>query len=157
MPIEGLERRLADHPFFAGLPRTDIDLITGCAMNVRFPAETYMFREGDPSDRFYLLRTGRVAVEIASPATGAIIIRTVGPGDILVFSWLFPPYRMQFDGRTLDDVHAFAFDAVCLRNKCDEDPRLGYELMKRFSQVLLDQLQATRLQVLDVYGRAHAR
>jgi len=155
--MEGLDRLLAEHPFFAGLGRADIELLSGCATNARFDLETYLFHEGDPADKFYLIRNGAVALEVASPSTGAIIVQTLHPGDVVGFSWLFPPYKMQFDARAIELVRAFAFDAVCLRRKCDEDPRLGYEMMKRFSAGILSRLQASRLQLLDVYGHARAR
>lgn len=155
--MEGLEHLLAAHPFFSGLEQRDIALLSGCAANARFDPETYLFHEGDPADRFYLLRAGTAALEIVSPAAGPVIVQTLHPGDVVGYSWLFPPYRMQFDVRAVELVRAFAFDAVCLRGKCDEDPRLGYEMMKRFSAGILSRLQATRLQLLDVYGHAHAR
>ena len=155
--MEGLERLLAEHPFFHGLDPAYIELISGCAANRRFNEGTYLFHEGDPADQFYLLRTGTVALEIVGAPQGPIIIETLGPGEVLGFSWLFPPYRMQFDGRAVDTVLAHAFDGACLRGKCDADPRLGYELMKRFSRDLLERLQATRLQILDVYGHAPVR
>jgi CRP/FNR family transcriptional regulator, cyclic AMP receptor protein len=154
--MEGLERLLAQHPFFNGLEPPDIALLSGCASNAVFAAGGYLFHEGDPADSFYLIRTGSVALEVASPASGAVIVQTLHPGDVVGFSWLFPPYRMQFDAHATEQVRAFAFDAVCLRGKCDQDPRLGYEMMKRFSAGILSRLQAARLQILDVYGHARA-
>jgi CRP/FNR family transcriptional regulator, cyclic AMP receptor protein len=94
---------------------------------------------------------------VSSPTAGAVIIETLQAGEIVGFSWLIPPYRMQFDARAVGPVRAFVFDAVCLRGKCDLDPRLGYEMMKRISAGMLSRLQATRLQLLDVYGHVHAR
>jgi CRP/FNR family cyclic AMP-dependent transcriptional regulator len=155
--MEGLERLLAAHPFFTGLDPRDIALLSGCAMNARFDGDTYLFHEGDPANRFFLLRSGMVALEVMSPAAGPVIIETLSAGEVVGFSWLIAPYRMQFDARAVEPVRAFVFDAVCLRGKCDQDPRLGYEMMKRFSAGILSRLQATRLQLLDVYGHAHAR
>ncbi|HSO94131.1 MAG TPA: cyclic nucleotide-binding domain-containing protein [Candidatus Dormibacteraeota bacterium] len=155
--MEGLERLLAEHRFFRDLDPAYIELLSGCAANRRFNEGTYLFHEGDPADHFYLIRTGTVALEIAGSPRGPIILQTLGVGDMLGFSWLFPPYRMQFDARAVETVVAHVFDGACLRGKADADPRLGYELMKRFSRDLLQRLQATRLQILDVYGHAAAR
>lgn len=147
-----IDALLADHPFFRGLLPDDLALIAGCGSNVRFDVGAYLFHEGDPSDRFYLIRHGRVAIEISSPGRGRMTISTLGPGDMLGWSWLVPPYSKQSDARALELVRATAFDGACIRKKCEEDPRLGYELLKRFAQIIGQRLRATRMQLLDVYG-----
>lgn len=143
---------LAGHPFFRGLPSDDVQLIAGCGSNVHYAENDVIFREGDPADHFYLLRHGRVALEIASPDRGPLMVLTLGAGDVLGWSWLVPPYRMSCDARALELVRATEFDGACIRRKCEEDPRLGYELLKRFAMVFGQRLRAARLQVLDVYG-----
>jgi hypothetical protein len=75
---------------------------------------------------------------------------------VIGWSWLFPPYRWHFDGRALSSVRATSFDGACLRGKCDQDPALGYELMKRFARVFSERLRGTRLRLLDVYGDGNA-
>ena len=100
------------------------------------------------------MRHGRVVLETFVPGRGALTIETLEEGDLLGWSWLFPPYRWHFDARALDLVRAVAFDGACLRGKIDDDHALGYELLDRFSPVMLERLQATRLQLLDVYGSA---
>lgn len=152
MTAHGLEPLLLEHAFFRGLAPRDVALLAGCASNVRFAADELVFREGDPADRFFLLREGRVAVEVRVPARGSVVLQTLEAGDVLGWSWLFPPYRWTFDARALEPVRALAFDGVCLRRKCDEEPRLGYALMQRFARIVTERLQAARLQLLDVYG-----
>jgi CRP/FNR family transcriptional regulator, cyclic AMP receptor protein len=143
---------LADHPFFRDLPSGDLALIAGCGSNVHYAENAIIFHEGDAADHFYLLRHGRVALEIASPDRGPLAVLTLGAGDVVGWSWLVPPYRMSCDARALEPVRATQFDGTCIRRKCEEDPRLGYELLKRFAGVLGHRLRATRLQMLDVYG-----
>jgi CRP/FNR family cyclic AMP-dependent transcriptional regulator len=150
--IEGLERIVRDHAFFAGLDEEFSRLVSGCAKNVRFDAGQYLFHEGEPADVFYLLRHGRVALEITAPERGPVTFQTVVAGEIVGVSWLIPPYRWTYDAKALELVRAIAMDATCLRQKCDDDHHLGYEMMKRFVPVLVERLQATRLQILDVYG-----
>ncbi len=150
--MQTLEAVLAEHAFFRGLPPDDLQLIAGCGSNVRFQGGEDIFHEGDSSDRFYLVRHGRVALEISSPERGRMIIQTLGEGDLLGWSWLVPPYRMSCDARAVELTRATAFDGACIRKKCEADPRLGYELLKRFAQIIGQRLQATRLQLLDVYG-----
>jgi CRP/FNR family transcriptional regulator, cyclic AMP receptor protein len=153
-----IEPLLRGHKFFAGLGDDHLKLLTGCAANVVFPAGTFLFREGEPADTFFLIRDGSVALEIAAPGRGALVVQTMHEGDVVGFSWLVEPHhRFEFDGRAVERVRALQMDGACLRGKCDEDLRLGYELMRRFAALAYSTLQATRLQLLDVYGHAHDR
>ncbi|MDE2162742.1 MAG: cyclic nucleotide-binding domain-containing protein [Alphaproteobacteria bacterium] len=149
--MEGLERIVREHPFFAGLKEGFCQLISGCAKNVRFEAGQYLFHEGQAADQFYILRSGRVALEMSAP-TRSLTIQTLGEDEIVGASWLVAPYRWGFDAKALELTRAISMDAACLRGKCDDDHDLGYEMMKRFAPVLIQRLQATRLQILDVYG-----
>ncbi|MGZ4120815.1 MAG: cyclic nucleotide-binding domain-containing protein [Actinomycetota bacterium] len=155
--MESLERLLSEHAFFRGMDPPYLELIAGCGSNVRFRADTFIFREGEPADLFYLIRHGKVALEIGGVARGPIVIQTVGPDEVVGWSWLFEPYEWNLDARVVEDVRAISFAADCLRLKCEADTRLGYEMMQRFAQVILQRLDATRYQLLDVYGHAGAR
>ena len=97
-----------------------------------------------------------MVLEVSAPGRGPLLIETLQPGDVVGWSWLFPPYRWQLDGRTTEPSELIAFDGACLRGKSDEDHELGYQLMRRFAANVVDRLQATRLQLLDVYGRVGA-
>ena len=153
MTIHNLEPFIAEHAFFAGLSPAYITLIAGCAKNVVYDAGAFVFKQGETAEWFYVVRDGHVAVEVPAPSGGSVRVATVERDEILGWSWLMPPYVYQFDARALDKTRAVAIDGHCLRKKCDDDPALGYELMKRFSQVMTERLQAARLQLLDVYGK----
>ncbi|MCX8011107.1 MAG: cyclic nucleotide-binding domain-containing protein, partial [Ignavibacteria bacterium] len=101
---------------------------------------------------FYLIRAGRIALEIYVPEKGHVKIQTLEEDDILGWSWLIPPYRWHFDAKAIETVRAIAIDGKCLRRKCDDDVNLGYELFKRFSHIMESRVQALSLQVLDLYG-----
>lgn len=150
--METLEPILVQHPFFQDIDATHQRLLVGCASNVRFAAGADLFREGDAADQFYLIRHGRVALQVFIPGQGRITLETIEAGDVLGWSWLFPPYRWHFDAQALELTRAIAFDGGCLRAKCDDDHHLGYTLMQRFARIMMQRLQATRLQLLDVYG-----
>lgn len=147
-----LDEVIASSPVFAGMAHDDLALIAGCAQNVGFEEGQLLFREGQSADVFYLVRKGRVALEVHTPERGGLIVDSADPGEVVGWSWLLPPYRWHFDARAAEEVRAIAFDGECLRGKCDEDTRLGYELMQRFGQVMIDRLQNTQLRLLDVYG-----
>ncbi len=150
--MEDLKTYLHEHPFLQGLNAPHLDLIVGCAKNVRFDTGEFIFKEGQEANEFFLVRHGKVSLEIYAAEKGHIAVQTVGEGDVLGWSWLIPPYNWQFDARATEMTRAIALDGLCLRNKCEKDHDLGYELLKRFSYVVSQRLESTRLQLLDVYG-----
>jgi CRP-like cAMP-binding protein len=151
--METIEPLLAAHPFLKGLDPKHLKLIVGCASNKVINPGQFIFHEGEEADSFYFIRQGRVTVEVFSPEGGAITIQTCTDGDVLGWSWLIEPYRWRFDARATEQTRAVALDGKCLREKCDKDHDLGYELMKRFGLIIAERLEATRLQLLDVYGK----
>lgn len=150
--MKTLEETLAEHPFFHGLEPHYLQLAVGCASNVRFDAGEFIFREGEEANHFYLIRHGKVSLEVFAPNRGSLVIQTLEEGDILGWSWLIPPYQWRFDAKAIELTRAIALDGKCLRGKCEEDHDLGYELLKRFAAILGQRLDATRFQLLDLYG-----
>jgi CRP-like cAMP-binding protein len=151
--MQSVESLIRDAPVFHDLQPEQLELVAGCASNARFNGDDVLFREGDPADTFYLVRQGTVAIEVFDATHGSKPIETIEAGEVIGWSWLFPPYRWHFDARALTLVRATAFDGACLRRKCEEDPAFGYQLMTRFAQVMIQRLQWTRLRLLDVYAR----
>jgi len=145
---------IRDHLFMVGIDEGYIETVAGCAKNVVYSAGTYIFREGSLANAFFLIREGHVALEVYAPQLGNRVVQTLGPQEILGEAWLVPPYVHDFDARATDNVRAFAFDAGCLRDKCEADPAIGYTLMKRFVPIVVQRLQAARLQMMDVYAKA---
>lgn len=152
MTVESLERLLAEHAFLDGLDPAQIQFMTGCARNVRFEAGALLFKEDDGADTMFLIREGRVTLEIHEPGAGPQRLETLVAGDVLGWSWLFPPYRWHLDGRALEPVRALAFDGGCLRAKMEADHDLGYALAKRLLYQVHQRLERLRLQRLDVYA-----
>jgi CRP/FNR family transcriptional regulator, cyclic AMP receptor protein len=154
--METMEELLGGHPFFAGLDADTLRLMAGCASNVHFGSGEYIFCEGAAADRFYLIRVGRAALEIHSPAGGPVIIDTMDQGEVLGWSWLIPPYRYFGDARAVTPIRATALDGACLRAKCEADARLGYQLLKRVTAVMYQRLESARVRLLDLYGSVPA-
>ena len=146
------ETILAQHPFFEGMNSIYLRILSGCASDVSFNAGNFIFRQGDEANWFYLIRQGKVALELPVSVHGPLIIETLTDGDILGVSWLFPPYLCQWDAHVQGLVRAVAFNALCLRGLCEEDHDLGFELMKRFAGAMIQRLHAARLQCTDIYG-----
>ncbi|WP_029008297.1 cyclic nucleotide-binding domain-containing protein [Azospirillum halopraeferens] len=154
--VDGLDRLLREHPFFREFDAEALALMAGCARNERFEAGQVILRAGDAADRFYILRHGDVAVEVAIPGRGRRPLETLHAGDILGWSWLVPPYRLTFDARALTLVRAISLDAACLRAKMEENHEMGYRLLQRFVPVMAERLTAARLQLQDLYGPSAA-
>jgi CRP/FNR family cyclic AMP-dependent transcriptional regulator len=151
-----IDELIADSPTFAGLESAQLEFIAGCGRNQPVAAGTMLMREGEPAERFWLIRRGIVVLELYVPGREPLVIETLEPGDVVGWSWLFPPYRWALDGRAHGECHLITFDGVCLRAKCEGDHDLGYALMSRFALDLVGRLQATRLQLADVYGNVPA-
>jgi len=143
---------LEDHRFFRGLDGERLDLLAGCGRLEVFRPQARLLREGQPADRFFLVRSGRVLVEIDLGPRGVVPVETVGAGDVLGWSWIVPPYRYRFDAVATALTRTITMDGACLRDKCEQDPALGYDLLRRFAGVLAHRLAATRMQLCDVYG-----
>ena len=151
MQTENLTDILRQHPFLAGLSEDHMQVLVGCASNVRFAEGAPLIHEGEIANKFYLVRAGRIALETDVNARGKIRIQTVGPGDVLGWSWLISPFRWHFNALAVADVRAVALDGECLRKKCEDDHDFGYEMLSRFSRVMERRLEATRVQLLDLY------
>jgi CRP/FNR family transcriptional regulator, cyclic AMP receptor protein len=141
---------LLEHPFVAGLPHAAE--LAGRARHTDFAPGSRLFDEGDEADRFWLIQTGKVALDLHAPGRDWVVIETLGDGEVLGWSWLFPPYRWHFGARAVAFTQAVEFDGRAVRAVCDADPVLGYALSRRFLGVMLDRLQATRIRLLDLYA-----
>ncbi len=149
--MKELKELLMEHPFFKGMKDEHIELIAGCGKNEHYDEGTYLFKEGTPADYFYIIRQGHLALESTCPGKGAITLETLNENEVVGWSWLFEPYRWNYCGRAVQDCRVTALDGKCLRGKCENDPVIGYELLKRFSKIIISRLQESRLQILDLY------
>jgi signal-transduction protein with cAMP-binding, CBS, and nucleotidyltransferase domain len=145
----GLDELLNAHPFFANMDQRILDELAGCARNERFDDGDVVFSEGGFADRLFIIRHGQVAVQVAVPGRGPVVLETLHADDILGWSWLVPPYRWTFDARAVGLLRAVSLDAVCLRAKMETDSELGYHLLNRFVPIMGERLRAARLQLLD--------
>lgn len=152
MRRRGLDAELREHTFFEGMDEEQLRTFAGCAANVRFGAGAAIFQADDPADLFYVIRDGKVALTVGIAGAESVVIQTLGAGDVLGWSWLFPPHRCLFDAVVLEDTRAVSLDGVCLRRKCETDSALGYQLLKRVSAMVVGRLQATRIQLTDMFG-----
>ncbi len=139
---------LAQADFFKGMTSWQLDVLASCAMGSTFNAGEEIFCEGGPANRFYLILDGSVALESHEPEHPPVHIQMLGAGDVLGWSWLFSPYVWHFGARAVGPTHMIFFYGTRLRASCEEHPDLGFELVQRMAGVMMQRLQATRLQLL---------
>jgi CRP/FNR family transcriptional regulator, cyclic AMP receptor protein len=149
---DDLGEMIASHPFAAGLERRFVDVLAGLARLDHFAAGSWLAAQGKPADVFHLVEEGRCAIEIDGADRAPLVIATVHPGEVLGWSWMFAPHLWHFDVLALDPVTSIAIDAAGLRAACGADHEFGYELTYRLAAVIASRLEATRHQLLDVYG-----
>lgn len=146
---ETLESLLQAHPFFAGMSRAICATLAECAHGERFREGDYVFREGSPANRLYLILEGGVSLEARAPGHDPIVIDTLGDGDVLGVSWLVAPYQWAYDARVIRPTRLIAMNAACLRGKYDNDPALAFELFQRYIPIMADRLAATRRKIIE--------
>ncbi len=144
---------LRTHPFVRGMSDQQIFQLSEVTRYVQVAARHRLFDEGGTADRFWLVEAGHVALDLHVPGHGPVIIETLGRGDVIGWSWLFPPYEWLLGAITIQPTQAFEVDGRAVRVMCDADPILGHELTRRFIAVVVHRLQATRIRLLDIYGR----
>lgn len=152
MKLTSLAEELADHRFFQQLPVAVRARLAECANNVVFEPGAEIVSEGSAADTFLAVRSGRVAVGFRTPARGLAVTETLHGGDVLGWSWLFAPYRWQFDAIALERVHAVELHANCIRSYLDQNPGTGFDLVRDAARAMGEQLHAARLRLIDLYG-----
>jgi CRP/FNR family transcriptional regulator, cyclic AMP receptor protein len=154
--IEVSPAALAAHPFLHGMSRDQLAALAEAASDVTFPARHRIFEDGGLAARFWLIQSGHVALDLHVPGEGPVVIETIGMGELLGWSWMFPPFKWAFGAVTATPVEAFEFDAPAVRSCCAADPELGYELNQRVARVLARRLQATRVRLIARTGYSAA-
>jgi CRP-like cAMP-binding protein len=150
--MKTLETKIAEHAFSKGMSAEHLHLLAECARELEFQPGQIIFRENAIAYQFYLILEGQVQLEDGLPKGKTLVAQTIGAGDVLGWSWLFPPFLWHFQARSLEHTQAILFDAAHLLIACERQHEFGFELMKRIAQVLIQRLQATRKQLLERRG-----
>jgi CRP/FNR family cyclic AMP-dependent transcriptional regulator len=154
--IEVNAAALSAHPFLHGMPADQLGVLAAAARDVKFSAGHRLFEDGSNATRFWLIQSGHVSLDLHIPGEGPVVIETIGMGELLGWSWLFPPYKWAFGAVAATAVEAFEFDAPAVRECCAAEPGLGYELNQRITRVLAKRLQATRIRMIARSGYSAA-
>jgi CRP/FNR family cyclic AMP-dependent transcriptional regulator len=152
MSESALRTYIGQLPFFNGLSNTHLDQLESLASTMRYSSQQRLFKSDTDADKFYIIRDGKVGVEIPAVAGEPLRVQTLGNGGVLGWSWLIPPYRWLFDARALSAADIIAIDGVRLRAQCEVDPSLGYQLMKRFAVLMAERLNASRVAAIKLHS-----
>jgi len=145
---------LAGHQFTHGMPADYVATLSGAARHIKVPARHRLFDEGGTADRFWLIQAGQVALDMHVPGRGLVVIETLGMGDVIGWSWLYPPYQWRLGAVAMRPTQAFEVDGPAVREMCAADAGFGYELTRRFLAVVVNRLQATRSRLIDLSTRS---
>jgi hypothetical protein len=152
MTPETIPKTLQELEFTRDIPLEQLEKLAALAFEVSFHEDFTIFRETDAGELLYLIKSGQVALYVSVPGKGRMTILTLGPGQILAWSSLFPSGRKTASARTVTPTEAIAFNAAQLRDAMDEDKELGYAILWRVADVVANRLKATRLQLLDIFA-----
>lgn len=153
MSKDELIKLLRLQPFVDGMPEKFIPMIADCAELKSFSEDDYLLRQNQPAQCFFLLRKGHVSLRTRVPSKGVLAIETLGPSAILGWSWLVAPYQWHFDAVAMDATETIQIHTPCILGKIENDKELGFEMYQRFIEVIVNRLQSTRLQLMDVYAK----
>ena len=154
MSAKSHQEILASHPFTSGLGPAHLDHLLSCSRDRIYATGDFLCREGEAADSFFLIWEGRASLEVHVVRHGGLRIETVHPGEVLGWSWMVAPHRWRLDARALEPVRAVVLDAPALRKHCDRDHELGFQVLKRLTQVVGHRLSRTRAQLVEMHGRA---
>lgn len=146
-------KQLKNHPFVQGLKESYVELLADCTESRNYNSGDYLLRYQKPAEEFLLLLEGKVLLLNNVPAKDITPLESISAPNVIGWSWLLPPYRWHFDVKAQSPVSCLVVHAMCLLGKMETDKEFGYEMYKRFFNVVVDRLQASRLQVLDVYAK----
>jgi CRP/FNR family cyclic AMP-dependent transcriptional regulator len=152
--IEVTAAALAAHPFLHGMSQDHLAVLAEAASDVTLPARHRLFEDGDSATRFWLIQSGCISLDLHVPGEGRVRIDTIGMGELLGWSWLFPPYRWAFGAAAASRVEAFEFDARAVRARCASDPALGYEVTRRLAEVVTKRLRSTRIRLITAASQS---
>ena len=148
--MKTLNETITEHAIFHGMKPEHLAVLTEGAKTTEFKVGDVLFQEGEPANQFFLIESGKIALETHEPANGTVLVQTLGAGDVLGWSWLFPPFVWHLQARAIEPATVIVLSGAHLLVTAEGNHDFGYELMKRMAQVVIHRLQATRKQLLDL-------
>ena len=140
---------MENHPVFHDFPKAFVKELAECTWEMEFQKDQYIFWSGGDAEYFYFVRDGAVDLIAQTEEQGRVTIETLESGDVLGWSWLYPPHRWHYDAQATKPTHVIVLDGKRVLEKCRANHELGYELMSRFGRIMLERLMYTRKRLLE--------
>jgi CRP-like cAMP-binding protein len=154
MTDPAIRARITQSDFFAGLAPDFIEFLAAHATTRRLAEGEVLFRHGERADRFYLVSSGHVSVDVAAITGPALELQDLGPGAVVGWSWLIPPHRWSFEARAKTPAEVVEFDGTAVLAHCEENARFGYELLKHFAALMSERLAVARQKMMEAWSPA---
>ena len=154
MSNQSITEYLSTHAFFSELSVEVVKFLCQCVSIREIKKGQILFQQGEPADKFYIVRTGQISIQIPAIMGPTLEIQTLGPNRVLGWSWLISPYQWNFQAKAEDDSELLEFDGTAILKRCEQDPQFGYELLKKFAELMAERLDAARLKMMDEWNPA---
>ena len=149
---QNIEQYLAELKLFSGLDAAYLKFLADCARRRELQTEEVLFRYGTPADRFFLVVKGAISVEVPAIEGPPVELQKPGPGEVMGWSWLIPPYRWNFQARAVEPCEVIEFDGEAVLQRCEDAPDFGYQILKRFSALMSERLEFARRKLMDEWS-----
>ncbi len=145
---------LSAHEFFSGLSDDILKFLCECSSRREIKEGQILFRQGENADKFYVILNGCISIQMPAIMGPAMEIQSVGKDQVLGWSWLISPYKWSFQTRAEVDTELLEFDGTALLAHCEQEPKFGYELFKKFAGLMSERLSVARQKMMDEWNPA---
>ncbi len=152
MNNQSITEYLLTHDFFSELNKDFLTLLCESVNTLDIKKGQVLFRQGERADKFYIIRNGRISVQIPAIMGPTLEIQALSTDQILGWSWLISPYQWHFQAKAEEDSELLEFDGIILLEQCEKEPKFGYELLKRFAALMSERLDASRQKMMDEWN-----
>ncbi|MCK4842535.1 MAG: cyclic nucleotide-binding domain-containing protein [Methylococcales bacterium] len=152
MNSQSIAEYLSNHEFFSELSEDILKLLCESASMLEVKKRQVLFRQGERADKFYIVRNGRISVQIPAITGPTLEVQTLSTDQILGWSWLIPPYQWHFQAKAEEDSKLLEFNGVAILSQCEQDPKLGYQLLKKFAVLMAERLDVSRQKLMDEWN-----
>ncbi len=152
MTKAAIQKTLSENPFFSELDDDAVAFLVAHAKELKISQDEVIFKRGEHADKFYLVRSGRITVEIPAVYGPSLEIQNLGAGEVLGWSWLIDPYKWDFQARVEEDADLLEFDGAAVLENCEKDRNFGYEILKQFTELMSERLTGARQRMMDTFS-----
>ena len=152
MSNQSITEYLSAHEFFSQFRDDDLKFLCECSSTREIKKGQILFRQGEHADKFYVVRSGRISIQMPAIMGPTLEIQAVDEDQVLGWSWLISPYQWNFQTKAEEDSELLQFDGVAILARCEQEPKFGYELLKKFAGLMSVRLNAARQKMMNEWN-----